>query len=51
VTAHPAKGVSVKVISGVSDGVEVSRLLPLMRKTDSRDSSDQWEDVGSSISE
>jgi len=51
VTAHPAEGVSVKVISGVSDGVEVSRLLPLMTKTNSRDSFDRWEDVGSSISE
>jgi hypothetical protein len=41
----------VKVISGVSGGVEVSDHTSNVRSAENRDLSDQWEDVGSSISE
>jgi len=41
----------VKVISGVSGGVEVRLHTSNASKTENRDSFDQWEDVGSSISE
>jgi len=41
----------VKIISGVSGGVEVCHHLSNASKTENRDSFDQWEDVGFSISE
>jgi hypothetical protein len=40
-TAHPAEGVSVKVISGVSGGVEVSDHTFLVSSAEIRDLSDQ----------
>jgi hypothetical protein len=50
-TAYPAEGVSVKVISGVTHGVEVNYHIFSVKYIDKRDSFDRSGDAGTLISE